>query len=109
MYDALINAVHSRAQSHYKAFYSSDLGGIVVDPALMILSIDDHMVHRGHAVFDTAEIHHGHLYALDAHFQRFLLSAARAGIDLPVSDAQMYRIILETAAASRSFYGGFED
>ena len=40
--------------SEYKAFYSSDLGGIVTHPALMVVAIDDHMVHRGHAVFDTA-------------------------------------------------------
>ena len=33
------------------AVYSSVLGGIVTDPALMVLPLDDHMVHRGHAVF----------------------------------------------------------
>ena len=105
VFDALVAGVHPRAEKHFKAFYSSDLGGIVTDPALMVVSIDDHMVHRGHAVFDTAEISHGHLYCLDAHFQRFLNSAARAGIISHLSEAQMYRTILETAAASRSFYG----
>lgn len=33
------------------AFYSSALGGIVVDPAFMSVAVDDHLVHRGHAVF----------------------------------------------------------
>lgn len=33
----------------FRSFYSSLAGGIVTDPALMILPIDDHMVHRGHA------------------------------------------------------------
>jgi len=28
----------------------------VTDPALMVLPFDDHMVHRGHGVFDTAAI-----------------------------------------------------
>lgn len=38
------------ATSHdFRSFYSSLAGGIVTDPALMILPIDDHMVHRGHA------------------------------------------------------------
>eukprot|EP01052_Picozoa_sp_SAG31_P023088 SAG31_NODE_1875_length_7019_cov_39.090896_4_plen_176_part_00 len=32
------------------AMYSSVLGGIVLDPALMMIPIDDHMVHRGHSV-----------------------------------------------------------
>ena len=36
------------------AFYSSRLGGITTDPALMVVPMDDHLVHRGHAVFDTA-------------------------------------------------------
>lgn len=105
VYDALRERVHPKAAQHYKAFFSSELGGIITDPALMIVNVDDHMVHRGHAVFDTAEITHGHLYCLDAHFQRFLTSAAKAGIDTGMSHAQMYRIILETAAASRSMYG----
>ena len=40
------------ARVHQKilAFYSSILGGITIEPALMTVPIDDHMVHRGHAV-----------------------------------------------------------
>lgn len=38
------------AESHgFRSFYSSLTGGVVTDPALMVLPIDDHMVHRGHA------------------------------------------------------------
>ena len=32
------------------AFYSSVLGGVTTERALMTVPIDDHMVHRGHAV-----------------------------------------------------------
>jgi 4-amino-4-deoxychorismate lyase len=32
------------------AFYSSVLGGMTMERALMTVPIDDHMVHRGHAV-----------------------------------------------------------
>lgn len=39
--------------------YSSVLGGITTDPATMVISLDDHMVHRGHGVFDTAAIMDG--------------------------------------------------
>ena len=42
--------VHPAAAQQYFALYSSILGGIVTDPALMIIPFDDHMVHRGHAV-----------------------------------------------------------
>ena len=34
------------AAKHYHAFFSSELGGIVTDAALMFVHIDDHMVHR---------------------------------------------------------------
>ena len=44
--DALYAAVHPNAAKHYHAFFSSELGGIVTDPALMFIHSDDHMVHR---------------------------------------------------------------
>lgn len=44
----------------YPAMYSSVYGGIVLDPAMMVIPIDDHMVHRGHGVFDTTIIFDGY-------------------------------------------------
>jgi len=93
-------SVHPVAAQKYFAMYSSVLGGIVTDPALMIVPMDDHMVHRGHAVFDTAMIVNGMMYQLEAHLDRFQRSTALARIPLPVSRAQMREIILETGAAS---------
>ena len=95
----LHQAVHAKAGGFY-AMYSSLLGGIVTDPALMVLPLDDHMVHRGHAVFDTALITQGMLYQLDAHLERFLRSAEMARISLPFPPAQLRQIIIDTAAAS---------
>lgn len=43
----------------YPAMYSSVFGGIILDPAMMVIPIDDHMVHRGHGVFDTAVLLNG--------------------------------------------------
>src|SRR2546426_72603 len=73
----LRQAVHSKAVNFY-SMYSSVLGGIVIDPSLMVLPLDDHMVHRGHAVFDTATLTHGMLYQLDPHLDRLLRSAELA-------------------------------
>jgi 4-amino-4-deoxychorismate lyase len=95
----LRQAVHAKATGFY-AMYSSILGGIVTDPALMVLPLDDHMVHRGHAVFDTAMIINGMMYQLDQHLERFLRSAEMARIPLPFAPDQLRQIILETAAAS---------
>jgi len=93
-------AVHRAAAQQYFAMYSSVLGGIVTDPALMILPMDDHMVHRGHAVFDTATLVNGMLYQLEPHLDRFERSATLARIPSPYTRAQLREIILETAAAS---------
>jgi 4-amino-4-deoxychorismate lyase len=94
-----------RASAHAKsnnfhAMYSSVLGGIVTDPALMVLPLDDHMVHRGHAVFDTATLTHGMLYQLDPHLDRLIRSAEGARIPLPFPREDLRQIILGAAAAS---------
>ena len=94
----LSQIVHPKAINFYAA-YSSVLGGIVTDPALMVLPLDDHMVHRGHAVFDTATLTHGMLYQLDPHLDRLLRSAELARIALPFPKEQLRQIILDTVAA----------
>src|SRR5512134_3713217 len=84
----------------FNAFYSSQLGGVVTDPALMVIPFDDHMVHRGHGIFDTAGLVEGKIYDLDAHLDRFVLSAERSKLRLPGSRDGMRDIIIQTTAAS---------
>lgn len=96
----LRQAVHNRAANFY-AMYSSVLGGIITDPALMILPLDDHMVHRGHAVFDTAILANGMLYQLDEHLERLLRSSELARIPPPFPPEQLRQVIIDTAAVSR--------
>lgn len=93
-------AVHPQAVNFY-AMYSSVLGGIVTDPALMLIPLDDHMVHRGHGVFDTATLAGGKLYQLDQHLARLVRSAEMARIPLPFPATALRQIIVDTAAASR--------
>jgi len=100
----LRDVVHPKAVNFY-AMYSSVLGGIVTDPAFMVLPLDDHMVHRGHAVFDTATLTQGMLYQLDPHLDRLLRSAESARIPPPFPREQLRQIILDTAAASRQQEG----
>ncbi|KAI4388281.1 hypothetical protein MLD38_000623 [Melastoma candidum] len=85
----------------YPAMYSSIFGGIVLDPALMVIPIDDHMVHRGHGVFDTAIIIDGYLYELDVHLDRFLRSASKARISSPFLQSTLRSILIQLAAASQ--------
>ena len=43
-------------QAAYHALYSSLYDGIVTDPVLMLLPLDDHMVHRGDGVFEAVKL-----------------------------------------------------
>ena len=97
---AQLASLRSRQPVKYDAFYSSQLGGIVTDPALMVIPFDDHMVHRGHGIFDTAGLVDGKIYDLEAHLDRFEQSAIRSKLRLPGLRAEMRDIIVRTAAAS---------
>jgi 4-amino-4-deoxychorismate lyase len=96
---AQLRALRTRQPVKYSAFYSSQLGGIVTDPALMVLPFDDHMVHRGHGIFDTAAVAGGKIYDLEAHLDRFVRSARTCKLQLP-SREEMRDIIVRTTAAS---------
>jgi branched-subunit amino acid aminotransferase/4-amino-4-deoxychorismate lyase len=89
----------------YFAMYSSVLGGIVTDPRLMTVPLDDHMVHRGDGVFETLAIHHGKLYQLAAHLRRLVRSAEIAGIEFPAPEHEIEEILLETAAVAQAREG----
>src|SRR5262245_66557682 len=93
----LQQAVHAKAVN-FHAMYSSVLGGIVTDPAFMVLPLDDHMVHRGHSVFDTAAIVNGKLYQLDAHIKRLLRSAAMARLNVHYAALQRRQVVSDHSA-----------
>jgi 4-amino-4-deoxychorismate lyase len=97
---AQLGALRTQQPVKYWAFYSSQLGGIVTDPALMVIPFDDHMVHRGHGIFDTAGLVNGRIYDLEAHLDRFERSAERSKLKLPGSRGEMRDIIVKTVVAS---------
>jgi len=94
-----LRALRTRQPVQYSAFYSSQVGGIVTDPALMVIPFDDHMVHRGHGVFDTAAIAGGKIYDLEAHLDRFARSARTSKLTTPARE-EMRDLIVRTTAAS---------
>ena len=95
-----LRALRARQPVKFSAFYSSQLGGIVTDPALMVIPFDDHMVHRGHGIFDTAGLVNGRIYDLEAHLDRFLGSAERSKLKLFGSREEMRDVIIRTTAVS---------
>jgi branched-chain amino acid aminotransferase len=68
---------------NYYAMYSSLLGGVVTDPVLMQVPLDDHLVHRGDGVFDTFKCVNRGAYNLEPHLNRLIRSAASIGLAWP--------------------------
>jgi branched-subunit amino acid aminotransferase/4-amino-4-deoxychorismate lyase len=87
-------------QENYRAMYSSWYGGIITDPALMMVPVDDHLVHRGDGIFEAFKCVDGNVYALDRHLDRMDYSAKRASHSLPLSRPQLIETILATVRAA---------
>jgi len=98
-YLAALDAGRKPYQDGYYAMYSSLLGGVVTDPVLMQLPIDDHLVHRGDGVFDTFKCVDGAIYNLDAHLLRLERSAAAIGIRWPGGLDELRDLSVETLRA----------
>src|SRR3989449_10676488 len=106
---ARLRELRVRQPVKYWAFYSSQLGGIVTDPALMVLPFDDHMVHRGHGVFDTAAIVAGKIYDLGAPLDPVLPSAPPSKLPPLWTREGRRDIVVPTTAASGAGRGSPPD
>lgn len=83
-------------QAQYYAMYSSVYEGIVADPLLMMVPVDDHMVHRGDAVFETLKCVGGNIYNMHAHLERLASSARGLSLNLPCSEKELAEIVVQT-------------
>lgn len=86
------------------AMYSSVTDCIVTEQSVMLVPVDDHMVHRGDGVFESLKCLDGNIYNLKDHLARLERSCSELGIDLPVPRDQMSDIIVQTV-----FAGGQRD
>jgi len=80
------------AQADYHAMYSSVFSGIVTDPKLMTVPVDDHLVHRGDGVFEAFKMVGGKYFLLEEHLDRLERSAADIFLDLKHSREEMKAI-----------------
>lgn len=71
------------AKRPYRAMYSSLYGGVVTDPAAMIVPVDDHMVHRGDGVFEAIRFTARQCYLLQPHVERLARSAQAISMTMP--------------------------
>ncbi len=70
-------------QTDYLAMYSSLWPGITTDPDLMMIPIDDHLVHRGDGVFDVMRCVLGKIYLMEEHLERLNRSARAISLGFP--------------------------
>ncbi len=96
---ARISAPLAPFQQNYFAMYSSLFGGIITDPRLMLVPADDHLVHRGDGVFDTAKCVAGNLYNLEAHLDRLEQSGARIKLTPPLDRSALRAAVRATVRA----------
>jgi len=77
------------AQSGYHVMYSSIFSGIVTDPKLMTIPVDDHLVHRGDGVFEAFKMIDGKVFLFDAHLSRLERSATAISLSLKHSNSEI--------------------
>ena len=94
--EALADAVRGGCHGDYYAMYSTVYGGAVTDPGLMMIPIDDHMVHRGDGVFEAAKCVDGKIYNLGAHLERLERSAGLMELALPRPVGEIGLLVSET-------------
>lgn len=88
--------------SNYLAMYSSVFGGVVTDPALMVVPVDDRVINRGDAIFEYFPVVNGHAYCFEAHMARLERSAEIISLTLPFDIDTIKQITLETIGISGS-------
>lgn len=85
--------------------YSSIFGGITTDPAAMVIPIDDHIVHRGHGVFDTAAIMDGLAYDFYTLILCFLCIACLLDLNYMLLSKRLANLMLNLLYVSAFCYG----
>lgn len=100
--DQYIQALEEWRQPYhqnYLAMYSSQWGGIITDPALWTVPADDHMVHRGDAVFDVFKCIEGRAYCLDDHLAKLKNTVDNLAIKMPPEFERIKDILRDTVRA----------
>jgi branched-chain amino acid aminotransferase len=92
----LINVQLTNKQSwhdNYYVMFSTIWGGYCTDPALWGIPPDDHMAHRGDAVFETFKCVNGKAYGFNEHLERLSVSAKALSITVPLSNEKIFEVL----------------
>jgi branched-chain amino acid aminotransferase len=92
-------------EENFLAFYDHRMGAIFTNPRLMLIPLDDHLVHRGDGVFEALRFEDGAIYQLDEHLLRLERSAGAIGLDFPVSPVELDELIRQVCLVSGAAEG----
>jgi branched-chain amino acid aminotransferase len=82
------------------AFYDHRLGLICKDPRVMLIPLDDHLIHRGDGIFETVKYIRRRIYQLEAHLERMEKNTRAIFIEPPVSFAAIQDLVMDVARAA---------
>ncbi|MDD2240270.1 MAG: aminotransferase class IV [Kiritimatiellae bacterium] len=99
-FEAFCRAHRPAYQADYYAMYSSWWDAITTEPNLMVVPVDDHMVHRGDGLFETFKCVDGAVYNLDAHVARLENGANAIALKMRWSREDIRRILGEVLKAA---------
>ena len=97
-----------KGAANVTAFYEHRLGGICLDSRFLLVPLDDHMVHRGDAVFESLSFRDSRIIQLDAHIGRMQRSSERLALEPPCSWDDVRDIAIAVARAGAEPYGGLK-
>lgn len=89
-------------------FYEHRMGALCRDPKLMLVPLDDHLVHRGDGVFESLRMAEGRILQLDAHISRLKDSASALSLAPPCPWDDIRAIVLDVARAAGVPDGGLK-
>lgn len=92
-------------EENFLAFYDHRLGAIFTNPRLMLIPLDDHLVHRGDGIFEALRFEDGAIYQLDEHLSRLERSAKAIDLALPVPLSEIDLLIRQVCLASKAAAG----
>ncbi|MEK6772766.1 MAG: aminotransferase class IV [Bdellovibrionota bacterium] len=75
--------------------YSSYWNAYIDDPRLMLIPMEDHLVHRGDGVFEAFKIINGKIYLMKEHFDRLERSAEALSLNWPLPRAEVEKVLKE--------------
>lgn len=96
-----LRQARQKTAGNYRAMYSSWCDGIVTAPELMVIPVDDHMVHRGDGIFEAARVVDGAFFDLDAHLLRLERSARQIDLKLRWHHDELKELCVATGAAAK--------